>query len=676
MSDNPLLQETPLPLFSQVRAELVESALDKILADNRAAINNLLTQENYTWQNLILPLDELSDRLHNMWSPVAHLNAVKNSPELREAYHAGISKLTEYATELGQNETLYQAFKQIKESSIYKDLDLQQQRVIEHELRDFKLAGVALPAEAKARYRELSNQLAKLCSQFEDNVMDAVNHWELLITDEKQLSGIPEHAIHTALEAAKAKQKQGWLFTLDYPSFHAIITYADDASLREQIYTAYVTRASEQGPQAGRWDNSAIMQQILQHRYDLAQLLGFENYAKYSLATKMAKDPQQVLNFLNDLAKRAKPMAEKEWQALQSFARQHLNKENLQAWDVAYYSEKLYQAQYHFSQEELRPYFPVDRVLQGLFALAENLFNIKIREVKTGIDIWHEHARYFDVLDSAQNVCGGFYIDLYARSNKRGGAWMDECRIRFRKGDGSLQLPIAYLTGNFSGPTQNKPALLTHDEVLTLFHEFGHGLQHLLTRVEYHSISGINGIEWDAVELPSQFMENWAWQAEVLQTFAKHYQTGEVLPQTLIEKMLAAKNFQAGLQMIRQLEFSIFDFRLHLQKDPNIQALLDEVRASVGVIKPPAFNRFQHSFTHIFAGSYAAGYYSYKWAEVLSSDAFARFEEEGLFNPKVGKAFLQCFLQPGGSKDSMEQFITFRGREPQIDALLRHNGII
>jgi oligopeptidase A len=666
---------SPLPIFSQIQAEEIEPALDSVLAENRALIASILKQVHYTWENLVLPLEEMSDRLHNMWSPVNHLNAVVNSPALRQVYQTCLPKLTEYATELGQNEALYQAFKQLAERADFQTLNSQQQRVIEHELRDFKLAGVALNPEAKQAYRELRNELAKLCNQFEDNVLDAVNHWEYLITDAKQITGIPKHALQAASDAAIAKGQQGWLFNLEYPSFHAIITYADDAALRERFYTAYVTRASDQGPNAGGWDNSQVMAGILKCRYEIAQLLGFKNYAEYAMATKMAKTPEKVLNFLQDLAARTRPIAQQEWQALQAFAKAQFEILNLSAWDIAYYSEKMYQANYHFSQEDLRPYFSTDQVLLGKFALVKRLYNIDIQEVTAGVDVWHEQVRYFAVYDQSNNLCGGFYLDLYARAHKRGGAWMDECHIRRRRQDGSLQLPIAYLTCNFSGPSNDSPALLTHDEVLTLFHEFGHGLQHLLTQMEYASISGINGIEWDAVELPSQFMENWAWQPEVLTTFARHYQTAEILPAQLIEKMLAAKNFQTGLQMVRQMEFSLFDFKMHLEKAANIQVLLDEVRDTIGVIKAPAFNRFQHSFSHIFAGGYAAAYYSYKWAEVLSADAFARFEEEGLFNPEVGKAFLKCFLEPGGSRDSMDSFIAFRGREPEIDALLHHSGI-
>jgi len=550
--------------------------------------------------------------------------------------------------------------------------------VVDNALRDFRLAGVDLPPEKQRRYREIQQRLARLTSRFEENLLDATQAWSKQITDVRRLAGLPESARAQARQAAEQRNQEGWVFTLEFPSYYAVMTYADDAGLRREVYEAYVTRASDQGPHAGKWDNGPIMEEILALRHELAQLLGFANYAERSLATKMAPSPEKVMAFLRDLADRSLGQAQEELEELKRFAREQYGVEELAAWDISYYSEKLRQRRYALSDEDLRPYFPEDRVLPGLFEVVKRLYGLEIRRLE-GIETWHDDVRFYEIRDAEGRLRGQFYVDLYARPKKRGGAWMDVCISRMRRADGSVQTPVAYLTCNLTPPVGDKPALFTHDEVITLFHEFGHGLHHMLTTVDYASVAGISGVAWDAVELPSQFMENWCWQREALDLIAGHYRTGEPLPDELFDKMIAARNFQAGMQMVRQLEFSLFDFRLHLEYDPEtgarIQQILDEVRAEVAVVRPPVYNRFQHGFAHIFAGGYAAGYYSYKWAEVLSSDAFGRFEEEGIFNRETGLAFLETILEQGGARDPMDLFKEFRGREPEIEALLRHSGI-
>jgi oligopeptidase A len=545
-------------------------------------------------------------------------------------------------------------------------------------LRDFKLSGVSLADDKKKRFAEIKSRLSDLSSTFSNNLMDATLAWNKHITDIADLSGLPESALAAAKQLAESKELEGWLFTLDIPSYLPVMMYADNQSLREQMYTAYSTRASDQGPNAGKWDNGAIIDETLALRHEISQLLDFDNYAQRSIATKMAQSTEQVNGFLADLAKRSKPQAQGDLQELRDFAERTHGVKQLNAWDMAYYSEKLQQQKYAISDEQLRPYFPEDRVISGLFEVVARLYDLTIEE-RTDVDTWHRDVRFFDIKQADGAIRGSFYLDLYAREKKRGGAWMDECQVRCSKSDGSLQLPVAYLTCNFSGPVGNKPALFTHDEVITLFHEFGHGIHHMLTKIDVGSVSGINGVPWDAVELPSQFLENWCWQPQALAFISGHFETGEPLPQDLLDKMLAARNFQSAMQMVRQLELSMFDFSLHQEFDPAeknaVQTLLNRVRESVAVVIPPAFNRFQHSFGHIFAGGYAAGYYSYKWAEVLSSDAFGRFEEEGIFNKKTGADFLSNILEMGGSREPMDLFTAFRGREPKVDALLRHSGI-
>ncbi len=685
---NPLLEMTGLPPFSRIKPEHIEPAIDALLAEIRAAVDQRLDQytDSYTWDNLIQPLEDMDDRLGRAWSPVSHMNSVVNSDALREAYNACLPKLSEYATQMGQNRRLYEAYRFIKDSPDFAELDPAQQKIIDNALRDFHLSGVDLSEEKKTRFREIRQRLSQLTTRYEENVLDATQAWNILIEDESRLAGLPDSAQAMAKQSAEQKEKTGWLFTLDFPSYYAVITYADDRTLREEIHHAYVTRASDlfplQEPEVEKWDNAEVMEEILALRHESAQLLGYENYAERSLVTKMADSPQRVIGFLRDLAQRAKPVAKKELQALQDFARNDHGTDDLQPWDIAYYSEKLRQHTFDISQEELKPYFPETRVIPGMFEVVKRLYGLTIQEVE-GIDAWHEDVRFFDIYDEDNVLRGQFYLDLYARENKRGGAWMDDCVGRKRNLDGSVQIPVAYLTCNLTPPINGEPAQFTHDEVITLFHEFGHGLHHMLTRVDHLGVSGISGVAWDAVELPSQFMENWCWEKEALNLICGHVKTGDPLPDELFDKMYAAKNFQSGMQMVRQLELSLFDFRLHLEYDPadksdrakRVQKMLDDVRAEVAVIRPAPYNRFQNSFSHIFAGGYAAGYYSYKWAEVLSADAFSLFEEQGIFNPDCGRKFLFNILEQGGIKEPMDLFVDFRGREPQIDALLRHSGI-
>ncbi|MCC5016360.1 M3 family metallopeptidase [Legionella sp. 31fI33] len=665
-----------LPQFTSLDPAGFVNRLDSLLQDNLQQITTLLAQKNahYTWDNLMRPLEDIDDVLERFWSPLSHLHAVVNSKALRECYQACLPKLSAYEAAIGHNHDLYDAVK-----SLAKDqLDPVQQKIVEDTLRDFELAGVALSAEKKQRFEAIQTRLSELSNQFENNVLDATQAFSLHISDEKRVAGLPEHALHTAAELAAEKGLSGWMFNLEFPCYIAIITHADDRALRETFYEAYATRASEQGPQAGKFDNSHVMNEILALRHEKAQLLGFANYAELSLATKMAESPKQVIDFLTDLSIRAHHQAETELQALQAFAQKHHGLTKLEPWDITYISEKKRQAQYAISQEELRPYFSLAKVMEGLFTIINKLYGMKLEEVK-GVDIWHHDVKCYRVSDEKGLVRGYIYVDLFARQHKRGGAWMDSCQSRRKLADDSIQLPVATLTCNFAKPAGKKMATLSHDEVLTLFHEFGHCLHHVLTKVHYLSASGINGVEWDAVELPSQFFENWCWEQKALQLLTQHVDSGEHLPDELFEKLLAAKNFQSAMAMMRQLEFSLFDFRIHLEFSPRtpdfISKTLAEVRRQTTVVPIAPYNRFQHSFSHIFGGGYAAGYYSYKWAEVLSSDAFARFEEEGIFNTQAGHDFLHFILEAGGSKKAAEAYHGFRGRAATVDALLRHNGI-
>ncbi len=674
--NNPLLQPYDLPPFSAIRPEHVQPAIEQILADNRAGIQKILADQgqNPTWAGLVLAMDELNDRLGAAWSPVSHLNAVCNSAELREAYEACLPALSAYSTEMGQNRALFQAFEALAHSPQVADFDQAQLTILEHSLRDFRLSGIDLPEAEQKRYAQVQSKLSELGSKFSNQLLDATQAWTKHITDEAALAGLTDSAKAQMAAAAQAKGLDGWLITLEFPSYYPVMTYAEDRALREEVYAAYCTRASDQGPNAGTFDNGPVMEEILDLRQELAKLLGFGSFAELSLATKMAETPDQVLTFLRDLAKKSKPFAARDLEQLQAYATEQGCPE-LKSWDVGFYGEKLREQRYSVSQETLRAYFPIDKVLSGLFDIVHTLYGIDIVELK-GFDTWHPDVRLFEIKENGQHI-GRFFFDLYARANKRGGAWMDGARDRRRTGAGELQSPVANLVCNFTPAVAGKPALLTHDEVTTLFHEFGHGLHHMLTEIEHAGVSGINGVAWDAVELPSQFMENWCWEPEGLALISSHFETGEALPKDLLDKMLAAKNFQSGLMMVRQLEFSLFDFELHATHGDgrSVAQVLDGIRDEVSVMRPPAYNRFPNSFAHIFAGGYAAGYYSYKWAEVLSADAFSRFKEEGVFNPHTGKAFRQAILARGGSKAPMELFKDFRGREPSIDALLRHSGL-
>jgi len=674
---NPLLTLQDLPPFSQIQPEHIVPAITQLLNDNRAAIQHLLiTAQPPTWNNLIQPLNELSDKLSRVWSPIGHLHGVADSEALREPYNQAVAMKSEYHTEIGQNQVLYTAYQTIANSAEFAQLEPAQQQIIRNELRDFRLSGIQLPPDQQARCKAIYQRLSKLSTEFSEHVLDATHGWKKHITDENLLAGLPNSIKGLAQQNAQQEQLPGWLFTLDLPCYLPVMNYADNRELRQEMYEAFVTRASDQGVNAGKWDNSAIIQEILALRHELATLLEFNNYAEFSLYTKMADSPKQVIDFLLDLAKRARPYAEKDLQELHTFAKQQFGVENLAMWDIPYYSEKLRQHDYDISQEMLRPYFPLPKVLSGLFEVIKRLFGMSI-QAHPNVDVWHEEVQFFDICDSTGALRGQFYLDLYARKGKRGGAWMDECVTRKKTVEG-VQIPVAYLVCNFTPPVDKQPSLLTHHEVTTLFHEFGHGLHHLLTQVDYAPVAGINGVLWDAVELPSQILENWCWEKQALDEMAAHYETAEPLPESLFAKMTAAKNFQSGLFLLRQLEFAIFDLRVHAEYYPNmdVQALLDQVRQQIAVLIPPSFNRFQHSFTHIFAGGYAAGYYSYKWAEVLAADAFAKFEENGIFDQKTGQAFLHCILEQGGSRHPMELFVAFRGREPQIDALLRHCGMV
>ena len=673
---NPLLEHHPLPPFSRIEAQHVEPAIRQLIDRNKQAIEDLLQdQDCYSWETLLQPLEQLEDELGQAWSPVSHLNSVRNSDELREAYNACLPLFSQYSTWMGQHPGLYQAYQSIADSDSFATLSTAQRTAIEHALRDFRLAGVALPEQQQARYGELRKRLSELGSKFGENVLDATNAWTRQASRE-ELQGLPDTALANAAQAARQKGLEGYLITLDFPSLSPVLNYCENRALREEVYTANCTRASEVGPNAGQWDNTAIITETLELRQQLAQLLGFDNYAELSLATKMADSPQRVIDFMEQLASQSSAQAQTEWRDLREFAQREDGITELQAWDVSYYSEKLRQARYRVSQEDIRPYLPVSRALPGLFAVVQRLYGLKIREVEA-FDSYHPDARLFEILEDGE-IIARFFLDLYARSDKRGGAWMDDCRVRRRQGE-QLQIPVAYLVCNFTPPVGDTPALLTHSELTTLFHEFGHGLHHMLTQQTVAAVSGINGVAWDAVELPSQFLENWCWEREALALISGHHETGAPLPGELLDKLLAARNFQSAMILARQLEFSLFDFRLHREwgqtADQSVQALLDEVRAQVAVVPLPDFHRFQNSFSHIFAGGYAAGYYSYKWAEVLSADAFSRFEEEGIFNRDTGASFRRNILEAGGSQEPMELFVAFRGREPKIEPLLRHSGI-
>ncbi len=715
---NPLLDFSGLPRFAEVRPEHVAPAVEHLLQHNREVVEKLLADSAVpTWDNFALPLDDANEQVSRAWGQVSHLNAVMNSPELREAYNANLPKITQYYAELGQNQALYAKYKALRASPGFVQLSATRKKIIENELRDFRLSGAELPEDKKERFLEIQEEMSTLCSRFSDNILDATNDFTLLVENNAELTGIPPDDLQAAAEAAQAAGKNGWLFTLKAPSYMPVMQYADNRVLREKMYEAYSKRASEFGqsdqPQGvGRgckaadtsasqstsqqtacgadteatttlWDNTPLIMQILKLRAEEAQLLGYANYAELSLASKMANTPQQILEFLRELAQRARPHAQNDLAELRDFARTQLALSDMQAWDTAYVSEKLREQRYAFSEQEVKQYFPEDAVLAGMFKVVQSIYGLSMRLSST--PVWHEAVRFFDVHDADGKLIGQFYIDLYARNSKRGGAWMDDAMTRRRVAPSihvptGIQIPVAYLNCNFAPPVGGKPALFTHDDVITLFHEFGHGLHHLLTEIEDMGVSGISGVEWDAVELPSQFMENFCWEWDVLSSMTRHVDSGDKLPRELFDKMLAAKNFQIGMQTLRQIEFSIFDMRVHsdfdAQGNKSVLQLLGEVRKEVAVLIPPAYNRFPNSFSHIFSGGYAAGYYSYKWAEVLSADAFSLFEEHGILNADIGRRFRDEVLAVGGSRNAMESFVAFRGREPSIDALLRHNGLV
>jgi oligopeptidase A len=649
--------------------------LEELLKSNLEQIEHLL-QNNpcYTWDDLVYPLDDLEDALERLWSPFSHLHSVMDSDALRECYDACLPLLSSYEAAIGHNKKLYEAINSIDPSS----LNAAQKKILTDSIRNFELSGVALSEEHQKKFEAIQARLAELSNQFEHNILDATQAFTIYLTDDSRLTGVPQHALNTAKELAEEKNLPGYVFTLEYPSFHAVMTHADDRALREQMYEAYVTRASDQGPNAGQFDNTAFMNEMLALRQEKAKLLGFNNYAELSVATKMADSPQQVMGFMNDLVERAHQQAKNEFQQLEQFAADTYSISPVKPWDSAYLSEKRRQSLYSISQEDLRPYFPHPKVMEGLFAIIKKLYGVSLQEVP-GTDVWHKDVNCYAVVDQYNQVRGYVYSDLYSRPHKHGGAWMDSLQSRRRLEDGTIQLPIATLTCNFAKPSGSKPALLSHDEVTTLFHEMGHCLHHLLTQVDYLSASGINGVEWDAVELPSQFFENWCWEKSALALMTGHLDSGEPLPEALFERLTTAKNFQSAMAMMRQLEFSLFDFRIHQEYqaiDSFISDTLADVRRKTNIIPIAPYNRFQHSFSHIFGGGYSAGYYSYSWAEVLSSDAFSRFEEEGVFNTVTGHDFLKCILEVGGSKPAAEAYKEFRGRPATVDALLRHNGIV
>ena len=674
---NPLLEHNTLPPFNEILPEHIVPAIETILKELRLGIEELLETRPYSYESLVKARENLEDKLHQAWSPVSHLNSVMNSVELRDAHAVCLAMITDYYTEVGQNRPLFMAYQSIASSAQYDSLPPARRKVIDNALRDFRLSGIDLTELEQGRFSELSREISGLNSAFNNNVLDATQVWEKLIAEKTELRGVPLNALASMYQNATDKELQGYLLTLDGPCYQAIMTYCDDRALRQELYTAFGTRASNMGPNAGEFDNSDVIHALLSSRLEQSKLLGFKNYAELSVARKMARSAEEVLDFLDNLAEKSRVFARNDFETLVTFASENGGPEVLKPWDVPYYSEKLKKVAFDISEEELRPYFPAPTVLKGMFEVVRRLFDIEVVPAKA-MPVWHENVLTYEIRKDGVSIAQ-FYLDLYARTGKRGGAWMDDCRVRRLDDSGSLQLPVAYLTCNFTGPLADDPALLSHNEVVTLFHEFGHGLHHMLTRIDAAAVSGINGVAWDAVELPSQFMENFCWQAESLSFISGHYETGKPLPEAMLDKLLRAKNYNAAMMMARQLEFGLFDFHLHLEFDPDeesqIQRILDKVRAEVSVLLPPAEYAFQHGFSHIFGGGYAAGYYSYKWAEVLSADAFAKFLEDGIFNRQTGERFLATILENGGSEDAMGLFIEFRGREPEVEALLRQDGM-
>ncbi len=680
VSTNPLLDFSGLPQFDRIEPAHVTPALDTLLEQARTAVETAAHDRGApTWDNVVEPLTEALDHLERAWGAVRHLNAVVSTPELRDAYNGNLPRITAFYTDLAQDLRLYGRYRALRESPAFGQLDPARRKLLDNELRDFRLGGAELPDDRKARFKALQEALATLCAQFDDHVLDATNDWTLYVHDEKDLAGVPQDVIEEARAAAATDGKDGWKLTLHMPCYLPVMQYAESRTLRATMHRGFVTLASDLGARP-EWDNTPVIGEILKLRHEESQLLGYRNYAEVSLVPKMAASSDEVLGFLRDLAQRAKPFAQRDYAELVAFARTDLGLDELQAWDIAYASEKLKAKRYAFSEQEVRQYFPEPKVLAGLFRVVESIYGIRIRE--SAAPTWHPSVRFFDIVDRDEALIGQFYLDNYARNGKQGGAWMDDA-INRRRIDGRIQHPVAYITCNLSAPVAGKPATFTHDEVITIFHEFGHGLHQLLTRVEVAGVSGIQGVEWDAIELPSQFMENFCWEWDVVRHMTAHVDTGEPLPHALFNRMLAARNFQSGLATVRQLELALFDMLLHSAYDPyggsdwvSPQAVLDTVRDEVAVIPRPDYDRFMHAFGHIFAGGYAAGYYSYKWAEVLSADAYSLFEETGVLSAEAGSRFREEVLAQGGSRPAIESFIAFRGRPPRIDALLRHNGMV
>lgn len=684
---NPLLDFAGLPKFHAITPDIVKPAIEELIADAERVVAQVMAADaSPTWASVVTPIDDVTEKLGRAWGVVGHLNAVVNSPALRDVYNGMLPTITQFWTQLSQNEALFAKYKQIRASSdtfaangtpvgdFGGALTAAQIRSLDNEIRDFRLGGAELSAEKKTQFQAIQEELSTLMSKFNDNVLDATNAFAYVVVDQSELAGLPADAIEAARESAEADGQAGWKFTLQAPSYMPVMQYADHQPLRELMYRAYVTRASELGAKI-EWDNSAVIKRILERRKESAALLGYNSYAEVSLAAKMAETPNDVVNFLNEMAAKSRPFAEQDWQELKMFAREQFNMAEVNAWDVGYVSEKLRQQRYAFSDNDVKQYFPESKVIAGLFRVVESIYGVTF--AKASAETWHADVQFYDVRDKDGTLIGQFYFDLYARENKRGGAWMDDA-INRRRAHGKLQHPVAFMTCNFPAPVGGRAALFTHDDVITLFHEFGHGLHQLLTEVDELGVSGINGVEWDAVELPSQFMENFCWEWDVLRHMTAHVETGEALPRALFDKMIAAKNFQAGMQFLRQIEFALFDMQSHTDFDPtneDIIALVRRVREQVAVVQYPSFNRMPHAFSHIFGGGYAAGYYSYKWAEVLSADAYAAFEESGVLNQETGAKFRREVLARGGSRPAMESFIAFRGRKPEIEHLLRHNGM-
>ena len=667
-----------LPDFKSFDPAHLNAKVDELLEKCRVKIQDVLKNDSYTWDSLVQALEDLDVEISAVWGIAGHLHSVMNSDELREAYNEAQPKITEFYTELGQNHELYEALETLTNSVAYAGFSAEQQRVVENTLRSLKLSGVSLEGEAKERFAAISQELSELSTKFANNVMDATQSYFLHVEDEAKLKGVPESALSAAAGEAKNRELEGWVFTLDFPSFQPLLTYGENRELRETIYQAYSTRASDCGPDAGKFDNADLITKILELRCEQAKLLDFDNFCEKSVFTKMAESPEEVMSFIQQLIDKSSAQATKEVEALKAYAKAEGLESEMQVWDSGFYAEKQREDLYNINQEELRAYFPMNTVLKGMFDIVKKLYNIDISEIEAGVDVWHEDVKFYEVSRDGELIAG-FYLDPYARPNKRGGAWMNDALSRHRNAEGELQLPVCYLVCNFTPPAEDKPGLLKHGEVTTLFHEFGHGLHHMLTKVEIAGIAGVNGVEWDAVELPSQIMENWCWDKEALKLISGHTETGEVLPSEKIDQLLAAKNYNSAMGMMRQLEFAKFDFKMHLEAGdegfPGAQGILDQVRTETAPLPTPEWNRFQNAFLHLFAGGYCAGYYSYKWAEVLSADAFSLFEDEGIFNAETGQKFLSAVLERGGSANAADLFKNFRGRGPSVDALLRHSAI-